>query len=360
MSTIDVENTNLKQLAKRLVDDIRRRGLRPGDRYLTASEAGKQFDASEITIHRTMQLLADRDYLVRQRGSGTFVGSKFKSKHDDQCPLRVVHVVMSMDYQRTATVPAEILIDRLGISMPDAVVELHYVTVYDAMRHLDRIVERIRDDDRASEGIILIRSTRQMQLFAENCGLPAVVFGGVYPGVTCLPWLDIDQEAVGQTMARYVLANKPKRLLLLMRDDWRPGDNLLYQGVSDVLGKAGLSSDVLRVISIPPESSHIEQVLKEVRAKERSISGIMCRTHLYADVAARLVDSTGEQRRSVRIIAGGGRKPATISYAYVAPNIEEEKQVEFVGQMLLDRALQRQQTAQMRVIGVDLVEEPRH
>lgn len=340
MPPIDVENTNIKQLAERLIDDIRRRGLLPGERYMTASEACREFEASEISVHRAMQLLADQNYLVRQRGSGTFVGARMKPKIKDVCPLRVVHVVMSMDYQRTATVPAEILVDRLGVSMPEAVVEVHYVTPSDAMRHLDGIVERIDPDEEAREGVILIRSSRKMQMYVEQAGVPAVVFGGIYPGVTRLPWLDIDQAAIGHMMARHVIKSMPRRLVLLMRDDWRRGDNRLYQGIADELGKAQYQFDALTVLSIPPENHHIAEEVHDLLSQDDSITGIMCRTHLYADVASDVVESLGKQRAAAtRIVAGGGRKPPLIRYAYVAPDITEEQQVEIVGQMLLKRAI---------------------
>lgn len=358
MSNIDVENTNIKSLAERLVDDIRRRGLLPGERYMTASEARHEFEASEISIHRAMQLLASQNYLVRQRGSGTFVGSRLKPKVKDACPLRIVHVVMSMDYQRTATVPAEILVDRLGVSMPEATVEVHYVTPSDAMRHLDRILERIDPDEKASEGIILIRSSRTMQMYVEQSGVPAVVFGGIYPGVTRLPWLDVDQDAIGRMMSRYAMKAKPKRLALLMRDDWRRGDNRLYQAIAREIGKGRYAFDALTVLSIPPESHHIAEELHAVLSEDDSIDAIMCRTHLYADVAAEVVESLGKERvKRTRIVAGGGRKPSLIRYAYVAPDITEEQQVEIVGQMLLERANHGQTKGQAKhqVVSVHLV-----
>ena len=356
MSNIDVENSNLKQLADRLVDDIRRRGLRPGDRYLTASEAGRKFKASPISVHRAMQLLADRDYLIRQRGSGTFVGPQLTVTGEKACRLRVVHVVMSMDYQRTATVPAEVLVDRLGVSVPEAVVQVHYVTLSDAMRHLDRIVEGIGESDKTREGIILIRSTRQMQMYVEQSGLPAVVFGGVYRGVSRLPWLDVDQAVIGEMMARHVLGGKPRRIAMLMRDDWRHGDNLMVEGVIRVLGDAGYSAGAITILSVPPDPHHIEEELHAVLSDDPSISGIICRTHLYAQAATRALETAGDRRDGqVRVVAGGGRKPASIRYAYVAPEVDEQAQVELIGRMLAERANDGDGEPQSRMIPVRLV-----
>lgn len=358
MSDISVENVTVKTLADLLIDDIRRRGLRPGARYLTAAQAGQQFGVNEISVHRAMQLLANRDYLVRQRGSGTFIGSAFKSSEVQTNPLQVIHVVMSIDHQRTATVPAEVLVTRLGAALPESVVDVHYVTPFDAMRHLDRIMKGIDGAEKSSEGIILIRSSRKMQIYVEHSGVPAVVCGGVYPGVTQLPWVDVDQIKVGQSMAQYVLDNKSQKLLLLMRDDWRHGDNLMLEGIFQVLGKANFDMSALKILSIPPDPFHIEEELLELFSTDKSITGVMCRTHTYAEATTRAIKAAkGRSLSTMRIIAGGGRKPASIRHAYVTPQISEEEQIELIGQMLLERANHPdRKNISSRVISVEMTE----
>jgi len=359
MPSVDIENIKIKRLAQRLMDDIHRRGLRPGDRYMTASKASDQLEATEISVHRAMQHLADREILVRQRGSGTFIGSGFEPRGPATSPLQVVHVVMAMDYQRTATVPAETLVDRLSHALSGAVVEVHYVTPHDAMRHLNLIVDRMgRAPERADaprEGIILIRSTRKMQLYVAESSLPAVVFGSVYPGVSGLSWLDGNQLQAGQLMGDYLLEQPEGRTLLLMRDDWRHGDNMMVRGLTESLGRGGVSLGDVQILSIPPDPHHIAGQVHELLHSDPGLTRIACRRDLYADAVADVVDGLGRKRaRSVAIVAGGGRRPKLSRYAYVRPEIDEDEQVEAVGHLLAERAGEAQ-TVQHRVVPVSLV-----
>ncbi|QDS99081.1 GntR family transcriptional regulator [Adhaeretor mobilis] len=353
MSIVATENTNIKRLAFALEDDIRRRGLRPGDRYLTAVEAGKQFKASKMSVHRAMQYLAEEDFLVRQRGAGTFVGSKFEVTPERWCPLEIVHVVMSMDYQRIATFPAELLVEHLGITMPQAVIEVNYVSSFESQRHLDRLVGRIAEENKSKEGLILIRSTRPMQQLIEESGLPAVVFGSVYSDVTKLSSVDVDQFEIGRLMARHALDERCERLVLLMRDDWRHGDNAMLAGITQELCAGGLGFDALTICCLSPERDHIVEEVRRIKSEHEETDAFLCRNHVYADAADEALQALAK-RDSVQIISGGGRKPIKARYPYVAPDVDEDGQIQLLGNMLVDQATQEKTQVENQVIPVHL------
>jgi DNA-binding transcriptional MocR family regulator len=70
--------TAAERLAQRLEQDIRQRGLQPGDRYMTAEATGKAFNVSRAATNRAMALMAERRLLVRHRKQGSFVGPGLK------------------------------------------------------------------------------------------------------------------------------------------------------------------------------------------------------------------------------------------------------------------------------------------
>ena len=74
-------NASAHRLAHRIEADIRSRGLRPGDQYLTAEKAGRALGVSTATASRAMKLMAERDMLIRYRNRGTFVRSRSAAKH---------------------------------------------------------------------------------------------------------------------------------------------------------------------------------------------------------------------------------------------------------------------------------------
>src|SRR6185312_4013926 len=83
------------QLAEFVARDIQARGLKPGDRYLTTAEIGEQFDVSYATAHRALNILADRDMVIRRQNRGTFVGPRmeeqFSTRIPTVCILRTEH-----------------------------------------------------------------------------------------------------------------------------------------------------------------------------------------------------------------------------------------------------------------------------
>ena len=68
-------------LAERLERDIRRRGLAPGQKYLTGPESAQLLGTSVASANRALQRLAEQDIVVRRRKSGTFVGLALATSH---------------------------------------------------------------------------------------------------------------------------------------------------------------------------------------------------------------------------------------------------------------------------------------
>ena len=90
---------DIKDLAIAIEEDIRQRGLRRGDRYLTAKEVGERFQVSTVTAHRAMVILTDKDVVIRKRKSGTFVGAGFvRNPESGPEVMHALHVVMDKTY----------------------------------------------------------------------------------------------------------------------------------------------------------------------------------------------------------------------------------------------------------------------
>ncbi len=57
----------------RILDDLKKTDLKPGDRYFTEGELTLRYDVSRNTVRRAMAELEERGYLTRQRGLGNFI-----------------------------------------------------------------------------------------------------------------------------------------------------------------------------------------------------------------------------------------------------------------------------------------------
>jgi len=279
-------------LARKVIEDIRARGLNPGDQYLTSEEARELFRARKSHINQAMKMLADKNILVRQRKSGTFVGPAYKEDAlAGVSGLRVVHVMMATDFYRTQTIPTNLCIDTISQTLPGVSVQIHVIPDQNSTRHIQAAIDGIPQEERKAHGLILIRSSRDAQRLVEDSGIPAVVSGSVYPDVKQLSWVDVDQEAAGRVSTAYAIEKGYRHFILLMRNEWRRGDNLVLKGVSAALGEAGLGADAMQVLSIPPQEDVIREEMKyHLDGSDRRLA-ILCRGGFFVDPTFRVLQT---------------------------------------------------------------------
>ena len=164
-----------------------------------------------------MQVLAKRDYLVRQRSRGTFVGPKFEG-NGSNASLDVVHILMAIDYHLTQTVSTDVFADAFMRCLPGTVMNIQFVPTENAESYAERAVRRMAESDQV-EGVVIIRGSRHVQQCIQESKIPAVVYGQVYPGIE-LSSVKHDQAAVGRLMGEYVIRKGFKRCVLLTRNEW--------------------------------------------------------------------------------------------------------------------------------------------
>lgn len=290
------QKTLLGRLSAKLTQDIQARGLRTGDRYLTSEQAGEMLQVSTVTANRAMRVLAEQELLVRQRKNGTFVGPKFQADNAIAAPaVEVVHVLMPAEYYRSGLASSEVFVDQLNIALPGSAVQIHHVPDWNAARYSLRIIDQIKSAEERKEAIILLRATREVQRYAEESGIPTVVFGSIYPDVKGLAWLDVDQEEAGRLGARHALGCGHKRFALIMRNEWRRGDNLVLSGVRSELGKAGVGVESLTIVSVPTEPSVVLEEIKAILAQPDPPTAFLCRASFCAKPVVSALNELGRK-----------------------------------------------------------------
>jgi DNA-binding LacI/PurR family transcriptional regulator len=275
------------RLAVRLENDIRRRGLLSGDRYLTAVEAGHQFGVSPMTANRAMNVLAKREMLVRHRSRGSFVGSALED--ETKQAVSCVHYLSFVDESPTLQLPVGSMVAGLRIALTDVAFQSHFVPLRDALRHVQREVAR-QAADPAFAGFILALGSREVQEYLAACDLPVVVYGSVYPGID-LPFVEIDQKQVGRLMAQQAIDLGHRRLAVLNRETWRRGDTLMLDGIVEVVHAAGLGTGALTVRNISSGSdaaaTEIDHLLDDVTEPTSFLCRLPNIAQAVLDAAAR-------------------------------------------------------------------------
>lgn len=349
-------------IAERVLADIRRRGLVTGDRYLTAEEARDQFGVGKNLINDALKLLADRDLLTRRQRSGTFVGPAFQIQQDvikRDAAISVIHVLMPMGYYRANVIPGNVFVDELSQSVPGSSVQIHHIADREVAAYTLDLIERLVETGAGGEALILLRSSREVQQAAQRSGLPTVVFGSTYPDADRLCSIDPDQTEAGRLAVAEALKRGHKQFALIMRNNWRRGDNLLMDGMSQALAEAGIGIDQVRVLSTAEDASVIEHDVADVLASIPAPTALICRSRFHATAAAKGVRDRGlEPMKDVLVISleASAAKEDHADLA-VVPSMDAKDQVRQIGGLLLEQATQS--LAEPRSIHVPVhVEEP--
>ncbi len=286
--TVTIATSSVDRLATRLENDISYRQLGPGDRYMTADEAGQMLGVSLATANRAMQLLAKRDILVRRRSHGTFIGSRVDMKQPSQ--LRTIHFLLPADRSNCVTY------DELaeGVSR-----EVSLASVQFTRLPRDNTVHFVRDlIDRAAQagnllGVIAGSCPHGVYRYLQDQAVPAVVLGSLYRDTDRLPSLDVDMRQAGRLMAEYLIARGHKRIALLAREQWSPGDNMFFESVTSAMSAAGLSHDSLVVRSMVDQREPAVHEVRHLLESDGRPTGFICRRRFFVQAVKTVAESLG-------------------------------------------------------------------
>lgn len=271
-----VVKSTVGRLADRLTEDIRAKGLGPGDGYMTAAQAGAVFGVSRTTAHRALKLLADKELLVRRRNRGTFVGPHFKPSGTVR--LTTTHVLLPSD--RVSAWSMNDMVEGIRRVVPGSMVQFGFVPRGDPLAFVKALVEQSR---RAGGlfGVIAVSCPREVYRWLDDQHIPTGVIGSVYSDSDRLVSVDSDWRAAGRLLCEHLIGRGHRRLAVLIAERWRPGDNMFLEGVIHSLSAAGLPADALIVRSLPVDPDVASAEMGRLLKPEDRPTGFMCWHPMY-------------------------------------------------------------------------------
>ena len=340
--------SDIEKLAERILNDIRSRGLLPGDRYLTAEKLRSELRVGKIQLNEALKLLTERQILTRKRKSGTFIGPGYEVCNDSRpkSALDVIHVLMPLDYYRANIIPGTMFVDVLMRLHPGCSVQIHHIASQATAQYTKDLLETITAGDK-TEGIVLLLSSHEAQRAAQESAVPVVIFGTTYPGITQVPSIDLDQSQAGRLAARYALEQGHSRFALIMRNQWRRGDNLLMDGFANELGEHGIGISQLTIASSTDDLAVIEHDVNVLLSQTPYPTAFICRSHFHAQAAVcGAIDSGLKPGKDVLVIAleNNASQPSNTQHLSIAAGMNSVQQIEVVGKMLI--ALAQNQAVQ--------------
>jgi DNA-binding LacI/PurR family transcriptional regulator len=321
--------TLVSRLADQILQDIRDRGLGPGERYLNGQEIADQHSVTVITANRALQRLAERGVVERRQRAGTFIARQFHPLRGT-VPLRCVHLLMPVAYFRASRTMVEAALYGLHSALPDCHLQFTFIPSTGELVFLRELIERAKVSE-ALTGMVLYVSSVELQQFMREAGIPAVVFGSVYPAAGELPWVDRDQRQIGQLLGDFVLQEQHERVAVLMRDRWGYGDNLLFVGIQKSLAAAKTNQPPCQMRSIPSIPELGAGILRALLTSDDAPTALICRCERIAELAAYVALQLGlKVPRQLRIVAAD----QVPGFPCVVPQITQEEQGAIVGRML--------------------------
>ncbi len=282
------------EAAEALERHIRLSGLKPGDRYITAEEAGRLLGKSVMTAQRAMTLLAQRNLLERRPKAGTFIAEAATTKADLKCihlllPEQFMNEEKSMESYWNRV---HLEISGMRSVLPNLSVQFNFIPNQD-VGYAQQVIDKAYKAGSLS-GVILLISSRAMRAHFNDSGIPTVVEGSVETDLNNLCWLTWDQKQMGKLLASYLLHRGHRRLATMMRDVWSAGEHLLHDGIGEVIAEAGLSSNALRIRSTPPDRAAALGVARALLSEDDTYpTGILCRNQLQADCVTEVAQEMG-------------------------------------------------------------------
>ena len=291
-TVLPVEHSRVGQLAKQLEQDIHRRGLRQGDPYLTADNVSALLGISRMTANRAMNVLAQRQILVRHRSRGTFIGPALESPREMAVSTsKCVHYITFIDHSPALQLPLGEIVEGLQASFPDVSLKTHTVPLRNALEYVRHEIDQAAQDSFLG-GIVLSLGTRSIQQYLANSGLPVVIYGSVFPGMN-LPSVDVDQRMLGRMLAQQALRAGQRRLVFVGRELWRPGDNQAFDGIQEAAHAAGLGHDGVMVRNIPTAFNTIAVEIDHLLDEVGPSAAFLCRLPFFARALAQAAQQRG-------------------------------------------------------------------
>ena len=281
-----------ERLAQRLEQDIRQRGLQPGDRYMTAAATGRALNVSRAATNRAMALMAERRLLVRHRKQGSFVGPGFKRSAALGAPTVYILTAAGIP-EALGTMPADEVIRALRRAI-GSISNIQFCFLPDGreLSHLRKVIQSGHDSG-ARFGVIAQSSTRPVYQCLIDHAAPTVVLGTPYAGQHDLPSIDYDHLQGGRLVMQYLIRRGHDRMAMLMTMGASPGDSDFLRGLNNAMSETTRLPNTLDVTITPADPIGIAAEVENLMAQPDRATALIATTEQIGRITIDTVSDMG-------------------------------------------------------------------
>jgi len=283
-------NSKNSQVMMAIEQDIRKRGLRPGQTYQSAREVAQALGVSPMTADRAMRKLASNGLLHRRHGAGTYVGERAGATASAM--PRTIQVWVPSSFYRHYSIIIENIVKTVHLEFPLDFIQQVFIPEEDQLAFCRRLVDSWAAAS-PPRTVVLVSCSQAVQRLVNDLGVPAVATGGVSKGSCEIPWIDMDYRQAGYLLADCAAGQGHRRILVLMNRLWGLGDNEFLDGVERGVEDGGRGMIDARVRSVEQEPEAIEAHLRRALRGSQAPTAVICSSKLTASVAVRVAEGLG-------------------------------------------------------------------
>jgi len=329
------------ELAEKIARDIADRTLVPGDAYLNTQDVARRFRVNGTTANRALQVLTQRGLLLRRQRVGTVVADPETRRGKGL--IRRVHIFVHQQFLKSEGLLGDGLLVGLQRILPDAEFVFNYPPPLEEVPYFEKIISEVLRNSAtvSSTGFLLFRSSATVQRLCENCGIPTVVSGTLWPSIQNVASIDRDQHQIGMLLAERLAAEKCERIAIIMRELLTAGDHLMLDGVFTALSICGVPAKNIRFRSMAQDAQAIHAEVSAMMTTEKSRVGFLCRSKPLAQLVGAACESLNVPRvRKPSIVVADfwNQSSNDKTYPHIESTLNSELWGEKIGNMLLKLA----------------------
>lgn len=336
MRTLPHDISTVHRVARRLEEDIQRRGLGPGDRYLTAYEAAEMFEISRPMAQRALKLLSDSQKLLRRCRLGTFVGPQMAAV---SAPKMQTMFVLGPEALRLLILDRYIdILKIVGDEIHCTNINYGFIPETEGVAYVRQLLASSIANGTVI-GILAVSCPHEIYKFLADTGMPTAVYGSVYYDTPNLPSLDLDNREAGRILTAHLTGRGHRRIAVLATNRGRPGDHDFIEGVTDALTTAGLPPNAL-ILRIAPHTrdSCRHEVRRLLKSTNRPTGLIVRGEHMVSAAHAAVVDmglDIPSQLDLVFQMVSPNALEDRLPYPHASPKYSGEKSARLLAKMLV-------------------------
>ncbi len=344
------------QLAEKLEEDIRKRGLVSGDIYMNAAEVAKKLRTSGSTANRVLQILAGRGVVERAQKRGTIIVNP--NPTPPARTIQRIHMITFQDSVKQSGLMNDPVIVGMQRSLPSAMIQFNFLPPLGDSTHLENLIsEAKRSPDLV--GIVLTKAPYHAQKMVEASGLPTVVHGYLHPSVTNLAWITIDYEASGKLIGKLFVKQKFNRLVVVLPERAiLPGDHRLISGITQQLKVAKYDAGTIQVCCLPQDEDVLHTWLKHEIGAQKDGVMLACHPEMLAAAPLKGLRKLGLSRKRCEVVVldehGKVQSKLSEPLPRIYSPVPEEEMGAHIAE-LLNAQLQNNGGPTHEVLGVELV-----